>query len=294
MAKDYYATLGVARSATPEEIKREYRKLALKHHPDRNQGDAAAEARFKEITESYAVLSDPKKRQQYDQFGDADFHQRYSNEDIFRGFNANDLFREFGFGNGGDDMFSQLFGGGGGRGRAHRPARGADYSLQVNVPFKIAITGGERRVSFRTEQGSEELNVRIPPGSESGQRLRVAGKGGPAPAGGKPGDLLLDIQVDSDPLFSRDGHDLTVNVSIPFSGACLGTSIDVPILDGSKRVKIRPGTSDGSRIRLPGFGVPAHGRTKAGDLYAVITINVPKHLTDAQKEKLEQLRDDGL
>ncbi len=293
MAKDYYVTLGIGRDATADEIKREYRKLALLYHPDRNPGDASAEARFKEITEAYAVLSDPQKRQQYDQFGDNDFHQRYSNEDIFRGFNANDLFREFGFGGGGEDMFSHLFGGGG-RGRGRHPAKGPDYSLKITVPFRIAITGGERRISFRADRGSEELNVRIPPGTETGQRLRVGGKGGLDPGGGKPGDLLLDVQVESDPLFSRDGNDLSLNVAVPFSGACLGTSIDVQTLDGSKRVKIRPGTADGSRIRLPGFGVPAHGRKKAGDLYAIISIAVPKHLTDEQKLLLEQLREAGL
>jgi len=299
MAKDYYQVLGVNRTASADEIKREYRKLALRYHPDRNPDDKAAEAKFKEITEAYAVLSDPKKRQQYDQFGDADFHQRYSHEDIFRGFNVNDLFHEFGFNGGNDDLFSQLFGGGGGRGRSpfggqQRPRRGADYTLKINVPFRVAVTGGERRVGFRTERGNEELNVRIPAGTESGQKLRIAGKGGVDQSGGPAGDLLLEITVDSDPQFSRDGRDLEVHVTIPFSGACLGTSVDVPTLDGSKRVKVRAGTADGSRIRLAGFGVPAHGRHKAGDLYAEVSIDVPKHLNDAQKDLLEKMKEEGL
>lgn len=299
MAKDYYQVLGVKKDASADDIKREYRKLAMLHHPDRNPGDKTAEAKFKEITEAYAVLSDPKKRQQYDQFGDADFHQRYSHEDIFRGFDVNDLFREFGFGGGGgtEDLFSHLFGGGRGRspfGGQPRPRRGTDYALKINVPFRVAVSGGERRVGFRTERGNEELNVRIPAGTESGQKLRIAGKGGVDQSGGPAGDLLLEITVDADPQFRRDGRDLSVAVHIPFSGACLGASVDVPTLDGSKRIKVRAGTADGSRIRLAGFGVPAHGRHKAGDLYAEVSIDVPKHLNAAQKSLLEKLKDEGL
>jgi len=298
MAKDYYGVLGVAKNASADEIKKAYRKLALKYHPDKNPGDKKAEEKFKEITEAYAVLSDADKRTQYDQFGEAGFHQRYSQEDIFRNFDVGDIFREFGFGT--DDIFSQLFGGaGGGRARTGgfggrpRTVKGQDYVMQLSLPFRQAIQGGEKRIDFRREGRVERLQVRIPPGVESGQRLRVSGKGGGSPAGGPPGDLFLEISIEKDPAFSREGQDLFVNVQIPFSGACLGTSVDVPTLEGTKRVKVPAGMAGGGRIRLKGFGVPGKGGAK-GDLYAVVDVAVPAKLTAKQKELLEKLNKEGL
>ncbi len=295
MSKDYYSSLGLDKNADAAAIKKAYRKLAIKYHPDKNPGDKKAEDQFKVITEAYTVLSDPEKKLQYDSYGDAAFHQRFSQEDIFRGANVNDIFREFGF-SGGEDILSQLFGGGGQRGQhpfggQSRPRPGADYNLNVRVPFRIAVTGGERRVSFRTERGDEEMNVRIPAGTETGQRLRVAEKGGLSSNGGPPGDLFLEIQVDSDQTFWREGNDLLVAVKTLYSGLCLGTSIDVPTLDGVKRVKVKAGTKDGSKIRLKGFGV--QGKNK-GDLYAVIETEVPATLTDKQSELLKQLMAEGL
>lgn len=298
MAKDYYAVLGVDKSASTEQLKKAYRKLAIKYHPDKNPGDRQAEERFKEITEAYAVLSDPDKRHQYDQFGEAGFHQRFSQEEIFRNADLNDIFREFGFG--GDDLFSQLFGGRGGAfrggafhgGRA-RPIRGQDLLLRLAIPFRQAILGGERQIDLsRHGHGhGEPIKVRIPPGVEQGRKLRVAGKGAPSPAGGPPGDLLLEIEVLADPVFTRDGHDLTVTVQVPFSGACLGTTVDVPTLEGDKRIKVKAGTRSGSRIRLKGFGVPGH---PGGDLYAVVAVDVPDSLSAEQQKLLEKLRDCGL
>lgn len=298
MAKDYYGVLGVAKGASTDEIKKAYRKLALKYHPDKNPGDKKAEETFKEITEAYAVLSDEDKRRQYDQFGEAGFHQRFSQEDIFRNFDVGDIFREFGFGT--DDIFGQLFGGAGGSrarssfftGRA-RAVKGQDYVMQLALPFRQAIQGGQKRIDYRREGGVEHLQVRIPPGVESGQKLRISGKGGASPAGGPPGDLFLEIKVEPDPVFTREGKDLTVNVRIPFSGACLGTSVDVPTLEGSKRVKVPAGMSGGGRIRLKGFGVPSKGGAK-GDLYAVVEVEVPAKLTARQKELLEKLKKEGL
>jgi len=292
MGKDYYSVLGVSKQATTAEIKKAYRKLAQKFHPDRNPDDKQAEERFKEITEAYAVLSDPQKKQQYDQFGDSGFHQRYSQEDIFRGFNIHDIFQEFGFGGGrGDDPFSQLFGGGRSPfgGRHTRAVRGQDYNLRLSIPLRLAALGGERQVEFRVGSASQSLKVRIPAGVEDGQRLRIAGKGGPSPAGGTPGDLFLDLHVERDPQFQRDGNDLLVDVQIPFSGACLGASVDVPTLDGSKRVKVPAGMASGGKIRLKGLGVAGKG-----DLYAVIAVEVPKKLSDAQKKALQTLREHGL
>jgi curved DNA-binding protein len=295
MAKDYYAVLGIKKDAAAEDIKKVYRKLALKFHPDKNPGDKKAEEKFKEITEAYAVLSDPEKRRQYDQFGDTGFHQRFTQEDIYRDFDVGDIFREFGFGT--DDIFSHLFGGGRGRtafygGGRPQAIRGQDYVMRLNIPFRQAVLGGERRVDFQHDGRSEHLQVRIPAGLEPGQRLRVAGKGGASPAGGPPGDLYLEVQVDPDPLFSREGKDLLVKVRIPFSGACLGTAVDVPTLEGTKRVKVPAGIQSGSKIRLKGFGIPA--RQGRGDLYALIEVDIPAKLSPEQKELLEKLRDAGL
>jgi len=299
MAKDYYAVLGVPKDATAEAIKKAYRKLALKYHPDKNPGDKKSEEKFKEITEAYAVLSDPEKRRQYDQFGESGFHQRFSQEDIYRNFDVGDIFREFGFGT--DDIFSHLFGGRGGQSHARfygggRPqaVKGQDYNLRLAIPLRQAILGGERRVDFRRDGQMEHLQVRIPAGIESGQKLRVAGKGGNSPMGGPPGDLFLEIEVETDPLFSRQGDDLYVKVQVPFSGACLGTAVDVPTLAGEKRVKVPAGMPGGGKIRLKGFGVPLRGGGGKGDLYAVIEVAVPARLTPAQTDLLEKLRTEGL
>jgi curved DNA-binding protein len=292
MAEDYYATLGVDRKADGKAIKKAYRKLAQQYHPDRNPGDKQAEERFKKIAEAYAVLSDPEKRRQYDQFGDSGFHQRFSQEDIFRNADFSDLFGSFG----GEDLFSQLFGGRVGRadfGR-QRPLKGQDYSMQIHIPLRLAVTGGERRIEYQHEGRSEQLKVRIPAGVASGAKLRVAGKGGPGPAGGKPGDLLLQIEVDADPLFRREGNDLLVHVAISYSEICLGSSVEVPTLDQPKRVKVPAGLQPGQKIRLRGFGVPASGRRAAGDLYAVIDVKVPRVLSPAQQELLEKLQEAGL
>jgi curved DNA-binding protein len=297
MAKDYYAVLGVAKNADQETIKKAYRKLALKHHPDKNPGDKKAEEKFKEITEAYAVLSDPEKRKQYDQFGDTGFHQRFSQEDIYRNFDVGDIFREFGFGT--DDIFSHLFGGGA-RGRTSffrgrpQPVKGQDYVMHLTLPFRLAVEGGKKRIEYRGAHGVEHIQVSIPPGVESGQKLRVTGKGGSSPAGGPPGDLFLEITVEPDPVFSREGHDLQVKVRIPFSDACLGATADVPTLEGSKRIKIPAGIQSGGKIRLKGFGVPTGKKGQSGDLYAVIEIAVPAKPTAEQCQLLEKLREAGL
>ncbi len=298
MAKDYYGVLGVAKEASADEIKKAYRKLALKYHPDKNPGDKKAEEKFKEITEAYAVLSDPEKRKQYDQFGEAGFHQRYSQEDIYRDFDVGDIFREFGFGT--DDIFSHLFGGAaGGRGRtgffrggAPQQIKGQDLLMRITIPFRQAVQGGERRIEYRRDGRVETLQVRIPPGVETGKRLRVSGKGGASPSGGAAGDLFLEITVEADPVFHRDGDDLHVKVRVPFSGASLGTTVDVPTLEGTKRVKVPSGLQSGGKIRLKGYGVPVRG-TK-GDLYAIVDVEVPTKLTEKQKKLLEELSKEGL
>lgn len=293
MASDYYAVLGLEKTASADQIKKAYRKLALKYHPDKNPGDKKAEDRFKEISEAYAVLSDPEKKQQYDQYGDADFHRRFSQEDIFRNADFGDIFREFGFGGGGDDIFSQMFGGRSSHHRA-RPRKGQDFLMRITIPFRQAILGGERRVDIDRNGQNEQLQVRIPAGVEPGQKLRIPGKGGPSPSGGPTGDLLLEINVSKDSRFRREGNDLYTTIKIPFTGACLGTTVTVETLEDAKRIKVKPGTHNGSKIRLKGFGVPGHAGKQAGDLYAVINIEVPEELTEEQKALIEKLREEGL
>jgi curved DNA-binding protein len=294
MATDYYAVLGLGKTAGAEQIKKAYRKLALKYHPDKNPDDKKAEERFKEITEAYAVLSDPEKKQQYDQFGDAAFHQRFSQEDIFRGADLGSIFREFGVGGrGGDDIFSQIFGGHQGFGGQQRPRvmKGQDYLMRITIPFRQAVLGGERRVDLDRNGQTEQLQVRIPAGVEPGQKLRIAGKGGASQTGGPAGDLMLEINITNDPRFRREDKDLYTTVTIPFTGASLGTSVTVETLEDIKRIKVKPGTQNGSKIRLKGFGVPGRSGKSSGDLYAVIEVAVPEGLSGEQKELLEKLRD---
>ncbi|MFO7765043.1 MAG: J domain-containing protein [Pelovirga sp.] len=290
MAKDYYSILGVERNADASTIKKAYRKLAQKYHPDKNPGDQQAEEKFKQLTEAYAVLSDPDKKRQYDQFGDSGFHERFSQEDIFRNVNMGDIFGGFG----GEDLFSQLFGARPRTQARRAPSRGQDYSMQISIPFRLAVQGGERRIDYRSDGRVEQIKVRIPPGIEQGAKLRVAGKGGANTAGGAAGDLYLHIDIEPDPVFMREGSDLLVKAEIPFSGICLGTTIEVPTLDTPKRVKVPAGMQPGQKIRLRGYGVGATGKQGGGDLFAIIEVAVPKNVSPEQKELLKKLKDVGL
>ncbi len=325
MAKrDYYEVLGVKKTATEEEIKKAYRKLAMKHHPDRNPGNKQAEERFKEINEAYAVLSDKAKRQQYDQFGPSGFSQRFSQEDIFRGFDIGDLFKDLGFST--NDVFGRIFGGGG-RGAKVRygnlddlfgqrggPAydygdmfsggasqtdgpmaeKGGDIHSELNLTFLEAALGGEKKVKFSKRGRMEEITVKIPPGIESGKKLRLAGKGMDGAGGRPPGDLYLKVNIAEHPLFKREGSDITVDKEIKISEALLGTTIEVPTLDGSKLIKVPPGTQSQSRIRLKGFGLPRLQGGGKGDEYVRILIKYPKSLSEKQKKLAEELKKEGL
>jgi curved DNA-binding protein len=325
MAKrDYYEVLGVKKTATEEEIKKAYRKLAMKHHPDRNPGNKQAEERFKEINEAYAVLSDKAKRQQYDQFGPSGFSQRFSQEDIFRGFDISDLFKDLGFST--NDVFGRIFGGGG-RGAKVRygnlddlfgqrggPAydygdmfsggasqtdgpmakKGQDIQSELNLTFQEAAFGGEKKVKFSKGGRVEEVTVKIPPGIESGKKLRLAGKGMDGGGGRPPGDLYLKVNVAEHPFFKREGSDITIDKEIKISEALLGTTVEVPTLDGSKLIKVPPGTQSQSRIRLKGFGLPRLQGGGKGDEYVRILIKYPKSLSERQKKLAEELKKEGL
>ncbi|WP_026842412.1 DnaJ C-terminal domain-containing protein [Citrifermentans bremense] len=294
--RDYYEVLGVKKGASVDEIKRAYRKLAVKYHPDKNPGDKQAEERFKEINEAYAVLSDPKKKEQFDQFGSTNFHQKFSQEDIFRGFNVDDMFRDQGFGT--DDIFSRIFGDalrrqrGGGHGRM--AAKGEDFSMEIQVTFREAYDGAEKRVAFMRDGAREELSVKIPAGIESGAKLRVAGRGGAGRMGGSSGDLYLTVTVGADPLFTREGADLVLNHEVKFSQAVLGGYIEVPTMSGAKRIKIPAGIQAGTKVRLKGLGFPLVGEQARGDMYVRIAVHVPEKLSHRQRELVEQLAAEGL
>jgi curved DNA-binding protein len=293
--KDYYQVLGLKKGASSQEIKKAYRKLAIKYHPDKNPGNKEAEEKFKEINEAYAVLSDSQKKAQYDQFGSTDFHRRFSQEDIFRGFDVGDTFKDMGFGT--DDIFSRIFGAGGfqqGPSFRGRKRRGEDFTMDVHVSFREAAHGVEKRVAFMRDGVREELSVKVPAGISDGAKLRVAGKGGKGTGDGPSGDLYLVVKVGNDPIFTREDDDIVVERNIRFSEAALGTSLEVPTLEANKRIKIPAGIQPGTKIRLKGFGFPRLDKGTRGDLYVKIGIMVPENLTEPQKKLLEELADAGL
>lgn len=305
--KDYYEILGIKKDATASQIKKAYRKLALKYHPDKNSGDKGAEEKFKKINEAYAVLSNKEKRENYDTFGSERFHQQFSQEDIFRGFDIGDIFKDLGFGS--NDVFSQIFGRGqsgfggfGSRtGRADMRGRGvsqkgADVIVDFQITFNEAALGETKKVSLKKPDGSvETVTVKIPAGIDTGKKLRLTGKGSPGISGQPPGDLFFKIKVKNDPLFTREGNDLIIDKEIRITEALLGTNITVPTLEGqTKTIKVPPGTKSGTKIRLKGFGIKKLRRNDKGDLYIKIDVNVPTNITKEQKKLLEKLSKEGL
>jgi curved DNA-binding protein len=303
MSEDYYKILGVGRNATADEIKKAYRKLAMKFHPDHAKGDKTAEERFKKISEAYAVLSDAEKRREYDTFGSEGFRQRFSQEDIFRGFNINDILKEFGFGGG------EFFGGQGGgkrftygsgspfegRGRHPRPARGADLVYEMPLTLREAAFGATKSVTIQNQGVSERVTVKIPPGMTAGKKLRLAGKGNPGPYGGPRGDLYIQATLLDDPVFTVEGQDLHTHREVRLTEALLGATISVPTIDDKQlNLKIPAGTKSGTKMRLPEHGLPMIKGGGRGDLYVRIHIQIPKNLTDEQKKLLEDLAQTGL
>jgi len=301
---DYYKILGVKRNASDEDIKKAYRKLAMKHHPDHAKGDKNAEEKFKKISEAYAVLSDKEKRQQYDTFGSTGFQQRYSQEDIFKGFDFADILREFGFGGG--DRFSRdpggmrfSFGGDspyGARARQQQSLqKGADLVYEIPLALLEVATGATKTISFKHQERSEKLTVKIPKGMISGKKLRIAGKGEPSPFGGPAGDLYIKAKVLGDPVYDVHGHDLYTKREIKLSQAILGTSISVPTITRKElSLKIPPGTKHKTKMRLAGHGLPHMNAKDQGDLYVYIHVNMPKQLSENQKKLVKQLANTGM
>jgi len=300
--KDYYKILGVDKSASDTEIKKAYRKLAMKYHPDHTKNDKSAEEKFKQVSEAYAVLSDAEKRKQYDQFGSSGFHQRFSQEDIFKGFDFSDVFREFGFGGSGSSggrrggaRFS--FGGNSpfGNFQQQAPVKGSDLVYELPLTLNEVSSGTEKTISFQHKGRSEKITVKIPKGMISGKKIRLAGKGEASPYGGPAGDLYIQSKVMEDPVYRCEEYDLYVERKIKTTEAILGTSISVPTITGKElSLKIPAGTKHKTKMRLSGHGLP-HMQGKAkGDLYVIIDVNIPNQLTPEQRKLIDKLAASGL
>jgi len=312
--KDFYSVLGVSRQASPEDMKKSFRKLAMKFHPDKNPGDKGAEERFKEVNEAYDVLSDPKKKQMYDQFGHAAFQPGgpgAGGPNPFRGWEgAGGAAGGFDPRQGGtenfQDMFSDFFGefftgettqpgaGAGRRGPFRQEARGADLRYTLNITLEEAATGTEKRINFvRQRAGREDsakLSITVPAGVKAGQRLKLRGEGDTPGGNAKPGDLYVIVNFQDHPLFKRKENDVLMELPVSFVDALLGTSMEVPTLTGKAMLNIPGGTHPGQIFRLKGKGFPDIGGYAPGDMLIKIIVDVPNNVTAEDREALERLR----
>jgi molecular chaperone DnaJ len=362
MAKrDYYDVLGIAKGAAAEDIKKAYRKMAIKYHPDKNPGDKQAEENFKEAAEAYEVLSNQEKRQRYDQFGHAANAGSAAGGGYGGGMDMNDIFSQFGDIFGGGSPFEGFFGGGGGRqGSGRRVARGSNLRIKVRLTLEEIANGAEKKIkvnkqvlcktcdgsgakdksSFQTcktcggsgavrrvtntilgqmqttstcptcngegsqitskctvchgdgvQRGEETITINIPAGVSEGMQLSMSGKGNAAPRGGVPGDLIILIEEVPHETLKRDGNNVIYDMHISFVDAALGTSIEVPTIDGKAKIKIEPGTQGGRILRLKGKGVPEVNSYHRGDQLVHINIWTPKALNKEERDILERLQD---
>ena len=305
--RDYYTVLGVSRSASEKDIKTAYRKLARKHHPDVNPGDNKSEAQFKEIGEAYSVLSDPEKRKKYDRWGHdwEKIEQAQAAGANFRGRPGSTSYTWNSAGGGAPGsynfesedlggLFEQLFGrAAGGRTRVRSaPRKGKDLEQPVEIMLEEAFNGTQRTFSIQDSQSGEirTVEVKIPAGATEGLRVRIAGKGEPGLGGAAAGDLYLIVSVKPHPLFERDGDDLRVKVPTPLYTALLGGEVMVPTPKGSQlALKVPPETPNGQRIRLAGQGMPHLNGSGRGDLFAEVTVQLPKNLTSREKDLFAEL-----
>ena len=286
--KDFYKVLGVAKDVSAADLKKQYRKLARQFHPDSNPGDAKAEARFKEISEAFTVLSDPKQREEYDSVrAMAGGRPRFAPgaqggfEDVFGGmFNQGGGPRvQYSQGDF-EDILGGMFGSGGGFG-TRPPQRGRDVTANAQLDFVSAVQGDTLKLTV----GGRSMTVKIPAGVHDGQKIRLAGKGQASMTNGEPGDLIVTVQVRPHPVFRMDGRDIRVDVPVTFAEATLGATIEVPTVGGGTvRLKVAPGTPSGRVLRVKGKGVAAKQGT--GDLLATVQVAVPSHLNAAQREAL--------
>ena len=299
---DYYQVLGVSRTASKEEIRKAFKKIARENHPDVKPDDSAAAEKFKQAAEAYDVLGDDEKRKKYDQFGE---NWKHAQEGGFPGGGGGSPFRSGGpvdidlrdlFGGGGgvdlESLFGGMFGGGAGGTRARPQARaqkGQDLKTTIMVPFEVAARGGEHELTLSMGGNIQRLSVKIPAGIESGKSIRLSGQGQPGINGGPAGDVLVTVNVAPHPFFRREGNNLIVDVPVTVSEAILGGKIDVPTLEDSVVVMtLPPGTSSGAKLRLKGKGFLNLKTKVQGDQIVVIKIQVPKGLDDRSIELLQE------
>ncbi|HLP60073.1 MAG TPA: J domain-containing protein [Candidatus Deferrimicrobium sp.] len=320
MTEDYYKVLGVDKKATKEELKKAFRKLAMKYHPDKNKGDKQAEEKFKKINEAYAVLSNDEKRKQYDAFGAEGFSQRYTRDDIFKGFDFNTIFKEFGMGdNSGGTFFTDFFGGGakrghrgsssfnlndifgsqGGftRGEQSHPGRPQPQATETELTVNLvdAVLGAKKRISLDTGGGVETLDVAIPIGIEEGQKLRLKGKGPLDPMSGQRGDLYVKIMIAPHPVFQRKANDLIVEKEVKLTEMVLGAKVRVTTIDNQQiELKIPANSKNNAMLRVKGKGIPGTKGKPDGNLLVRLHPKLPATLDEHQRQLFEELSKTGL
>jgi len=322
VGKDYYKLLGVEKKATGDDIKKAYRKLAMKYHPDHAKGEKGAEDKFKEISEAYAVLSDSEKRKEYDTFGTEGFGRKYAQEDIFNNVDLDSILRGFGFGGsggsfsfktsgsrgrsaqgspfgsaystGGNDFFG--FGGSQPGFGTQQVSKGQDLLYEMSLTPQEIYNGTEKEITLQGENSVQRIKVKIPKGFTTGKKLRIAKKGNPSPYGGESGDLLIQSKVVSTKDMSAKNQDLTIVQEIKLSEALLGTKATVHLPDGTtSTLKIPEGTRHRTQFKMAGRGIPGMKKNeKPGDLYVQVRVKLPKTLSDEQKKLVKGLQSAGL
>jgi len=302
VAKDYYSILGIAKTATDEEIKKAFRKLAVKYHPDKNAGNKEAEEKFKEINEAYEVLSDPEKRPKYDRYG--------ANWNQFNGAGQQQGAHQYGgaagggqsytyegdpgefFGQGGDfaDIFGEFFnrGGGGTGARGNRPYKGQDYTAEMTITLEEAYSGTAKIVTL----DDQKIRITLKPGAYEGLTIRLGGKGAAGRNGGPAGDLYINIHVSPHTSYKREGDQIRQTVPVDLFTAVLGGEKEVNTLSGQLKIKIPAGTQNGKVLRLRGKGMPVYDKAgQTGDLLLEIQVQIPDKLTEEQQELFRRLKD---
>lgn len=324
MAEDYYRLLGVSKNASKEELKKAFRKLAMKYHPDKTKGDKASEEKFKKINEAYAVLSNDEKRKQYDMFGAEGFSKRFSQEDIFKGFDFKNIFSDIGigdiFGGRGGSFFSDLFGGG----RKSRGRRSSSYSSGFDNPFgsqggfsqggqqyssrapqrsetelhinlEDVVSGAKKRISLDTGSGVETMDITIPKGIEQGQKLRLKGKGAADPFSGQRGDLYCKIIIDPHPVFKKKGNDLIMEKAVKLTEMVLGGKVRITTIDGNEiELKIPANSKNNAMLRIKGRGIPGTKGKPDGNLLVCLQAKLPGRVDENQQRLFEQLAETGI